>query len=211
MPLLTASISTAMDLTEPVAFGMEADGGYTLTHVFDKPMPEGTQFTLKHVYINVAGNGRAGLLSRGENKEPAIWLDVIFPNKTEPLIISKRHAERDKYASHTGTRATFPDTLVLRDRGQIRFPITCYPIDGKNGNKNANRIKRQDNSSLAAHYEARGTHICDIPLGTMNLPDNTLTIRFNVWIQDLKNMVDSVGGDRFAGIRDISAVIEYKF
>lgn len=211
MPLLTASISTAMSLTDPTAFGMEADGGYTLTHVFDKPMPEGTQFTLKHVYINVAGEGRAGLLSRGENKEPAIWVDVIFPNKTEPLIISKRHAGRSNYAEYTATRATFPNTLVLRDKGQIRFPITCYPIDGKNGNRQSNRIRRNENSFLASHYEARGTHICDIPLGTMNLPDNTLTIRFNVWIQQLMNMVDSAGPQRFAGIRDISAIIEYKF
>lgn len=216
MPLLTASVSTEISsIVESVALGMEADGGFTLTHVFDKPLPEGTQFTLKHVYINVSGDGRnTGMIARDENKEPSIWVDVLFPNKTEPLIISKRHARREPYAEYSGLRTNFPNTLVLRDRGQIRFPITCYPIDGLatiGPSKNSNRIQRKDNTFIAAHYEARGTHVCDIPLGTMSLPDNTLTIRFNVWGSGLKNMVDAIGATRLCRLRDISVAIEYKF
>lgn len=216
MPLLCLSVNTGLSLLETVAFGMERDGGFTLVHNFGADFNNDVEFTLKHVYVNVSGAGRfTALEERGENKEPTIWLDVVFPDMEEEIISSKRNDDTTEYKTLSNGREIFPRSPPLKfEMGVMRFPITCFPINGYRGttssSANSNKLGRQSNNAQGATLESRGVHICDIPLGKMKLQDNCLRIRFNPRDQLLENMIRSTGGLRKVRIRSMSVLLEYK-
>ena len=212
MPLLVFSVNTRYDLTSTVADEMETDGGFTLSHEFTIPPHEDSIFSLKHVYINVTGDGRGtGFKDRGENKEPSYLVDTIFPDLEEDIVTSKRNVTLIRDERTGQNTEQFPRVLKKDDPDQIRFPITCYPVNGwstSGGTYNSNRHNRNDNNSVAAHYEARGMHTCDIPLGKMRIKDNRIGVRVIPRGVNLETF-NSGTGQRRVRIRNISVILEY--
>jgi hypothetical protein len=211
MPLVVFSINTYYTaIADVMAQGMERDGGFTLRHQFDIPPHEDTEYTLKYVYMNITGDSRFS--GRGENKQPSFWIDVKFPNLTDETIISKRHYETiDASHIHADSIAAYRG-VILNDFGQMRFPITQFPVNGTNADGlDSNDSRRNANKPLAAKLEMRGMHICDIPLGKMKLEDNELLCRLTPRTIDGETFttVNAVGGRR-ARIRNMQVVLEYK-
>jgi hypothetical protein len=206
MPLVVFTINTAVDsITGTVAEGMERDGGFTLRHQFDMPPHEDTEYTLKGCYINVSGDGRTA--TRGENKQATVWVDVSFPNLTDEMIISKRHSRSIDPSDLHADSLALKKGFVLDDVGQIRFPITQFPVNGLASND----IIRQANTSTASKYEGRGTHMCDIPLGRMKLEDNEIVCKLTPRNSVGKTFTGvNVVGARLVRIRSIQVVLEYK-
>jgi len=208
MPLVVFTISTSFNsVVDTVALGMERDGGFTLRHEFDMPPHEDTEYTLKHFFVNVSGEGRdTGLASRGENKKPAIMVDVIFPDLNRNLIVSRRHSYSKNPEPFQSDEIAINRGSVSVDIGQIRFPITQHPVNGDVSNV----VSRTGNTGTAAHFEFRGTHVCNIPLGKMKLTDNVLTCKF--YPRDLlgRTFADTTSSDRIVRIRNLQVVLEYK-
>jgi len=208
MPLVVFTINTGVEsIVDTVALGMERDGGFTLRHEFDMPPHEDTEYTLKHFFVNVSGDGRnTGLETRGENKKPTMMVDVIFPDLNRNLIVSRRHSYSKNPTPTQADETAINRGSVNVELGQIRFPITQFPVNGGGSNV----VDRNGNNTRASHYEFRGTHVCDIPLGKMKLTDNTLTCKLYPRDRSSRTFVDTIGSDRIVRIRNLQVVLEYK-
>ena len=206
MPLVVFSINTAFNgITDTVAQGMERDGSFRLRHYFDMPPHDDTEYTLKHVFINVSGDGRLRG-DRGENKAPSAWVDVKFPNLTDDMIISKRHARTVDASTRHGDDTAIKKGTILDDRGQIRFPITQFPVNGNTSNNK----ERWSASDRGSHYEFRGTHICNIPLGRMKLEDGEIECVLTPRDRYADTFATTTRNPRRVRIRSIQVVLEYK-
>ena len=214
MPLIVFSVNTAiLGITDLIAEGMENGGYFTLRHEFEKiPHPD-TEYTLKQVYIKAAGAGREqGGFSRAETKSPMCWFDITFPQLDDETIVSRRHVTRIFRQSGGGNIEQFPDVLLEKDFGLLRFPITSFPVNGEQSSGyNCNVQDRQVNTAFGSRFDATGMHVCNLPLGRMKLKNNVIEVKFNVRDYLGRNAFDvGTGVGRRVRVRALQIILEYK-
>lgn len=202
MPLITFSINTATPgLSDRIHLGMEVGGVFTLRHTFLKiPHPD-TEYTIKQVYINSAGDGRTEV--RGERNKPTVWVGIDVPHFDQDIIVSERDTYSRYRKSNADDNTKFPDISVKNDTGLIRFPITTYPAIG-----DSNKHDRAANTSESSHHEARGNHNCNIPLGKLRLKDNVLEIKITPRNYLQQTYFDS--DERITRFKGFQLILEYK-
>lgn len=201
MPLIVFSVNTGhATITDTRAIGMEADGGFKIRHQLKEVLPPDTHFTLKSVFINSAGAGRLEL--RGENKMPMMWASVDFPQLSDRIITRR---DRNQYLRGVQPIPSDPP-LSLRNDGEMRFPITCFPVNGKD----VNSITRQANSAQGALFNARGMHVTNIPLGTIRMEEGHIECVLKPYSFAQGDYPKHTGGVRFPQIRQIQVILEYK-
>lgn len=203
MPLLTFSINTgAGGFEERIQPGMEVGGVFVLRHVFSKiPHPE-TEFTIKQICVDSAGDARGVGGGRGERHTPAVWVGIEFPHLDHHMIVSRRDTYSRQRTSDDHDNTIFPDVMVANDTGLLRFPITHYPVHGL-----SNRHDRNGNSITDSHHTFYGMHNCNIPLGKMKLKDNVLEIRITPRDYLQRTYFDTA--DRINRFRAVQIILEY--
>lgn len=202
MPLIIFSVNTATrTLGEAQALGMGDDGTFRMSHrLKESPHPD-TQYTLKHVFIN-AGGSRTGTTIVGDrNLEPCLWADFHFPQLVDGVITRTD----DRLAQFETT------TPVSVNSGMLRFPITTYPITGESG-LDSNAPGRSGTINFSQFFQHTGTHVCDIPLGSMRLEDNVIECVMRPLARFDRQLVDAdtVAGDLWPRIRNMQIILEYK-
>jgi hypothetical protein len=213
MPLIEFSLNTAPIATNnEFSLGMDPDGSFSLSHELRDIPPEDTQFTLKHIFVDASGSNT----SSARRKEPVVWLGIELPQLTDEIIT------RDDVSKTVVSNRDFGDKLLhVNNRGVLRFPITMYPVDGLHNTNNdgtpaandhsCNVIRRQNIAQNASqHYEHRGTHTCNIPLGRIRLDDHEIMLRVTPYAADGEITPETTSNDdQKVRIRYMQVILEY--
>lgn len=214
MPLIDFSLRTlALNTNDEFPEGMNFDGSFTLQKDIRDLPPDNAEFFIKHIYVD--GGGQVPAHRR---KEPVVWVGVELPEMSDEII------SRDDVSTQvTSTRFNGDATPHLNNRGVLRFPITMYPVDGWHNvddlgiydgarDYSSNITSRQNIVANAPrHYEAKGTHSCNIPIGKMRLDDHTIRIKLTPYAVDGDITSETTSTtDQKVRIRYIQVILEYK-
>ncbi len=203
MPLLSFNVATENTNGSSIASGMNEDGTFTLSHSFTQALPAETEYTLKHVFILSSGIQSVGPPIRWH--QPAVWCDLSFPQLNREII-----------AENTSRIKEFRGKPRAVNSGTLRFPITTFPVTGeKSKDVDSNEPRRARTLALdnfAQHFRHQATHVCNIPLGSMRVPENKLECVIRpIARQDLLAVdADEPNDEVFPAIRAVQLILEYK-
>ena len=203
MPLITFSLNTTYENEDDsLPLGMDPDGSFTLRHLLTHPPPPETEYTLKQVSIDGGG------LATSRNKQPTYWVSLDFPQLDERVIA------RDDFKETVHSEGGAPPHV--NDRGTLRFPITIFPVDGRNTASpsilDANTPQRYFiGLDASPHYTHRGNHIVNVPLGKIRVDEGFITCKLTPRDINARLATESGNGDNlFCRLKQIQVILEYK-
>lgn len=200
MPLITFTVNTSYnDVNDSIPVGMEFDGSYTLSHKLTHTLPPETEYWVKQVSIDAGG------LDNSRNKTPTYWISLDFPQLNERIV----------------ARTDFKTSVVaegdvrshVNDRGTLRFPITIFPVDGRNTATplNSNVCDRiNDTIPAGPAYSHRGCHIMNVPLGTLRVDESFIVCKLTPRDVEARLATESVGALRLCRLKQMQVILEYK-
>ena len=200
MPLITFSVNTTYaNSNDSIPLGMDFDGSYTLTHKLTHPLPPETEYWIKQVSLDGGG------LDNSRNKTPTYWISTEFPQ------LNARIVSRDDFK--TSVVAEGGIESHVNDRGTLRFPITIFPVDGRNTATplNVNAANRfNENLAAGPAYTHRGCHIMNVPLGTLRVDEGFIVCKLTPRDLEGRLATESVGATRLCRLKQMQVILEYK-
>jgi len=147
--------------------GMSHDGSFKLSHILDHVPPKESVFYLKHLSFESGGDDAD---FGGRNKTPTTWVSMNIPQMDDEIITK----DVEKITQQGFDNAGVLQQPYVEDYGTLRFPLISYPGSGTSGGIPANRIARNDDTSLGQQYSQRSSLNMNVKLGRMKLEGGVL-------------------------------------